>query len=190
MKRDSELIQIVDRAMAEAARRSGSWLACRVGCYQCCIGPFAITPLDAGRLREGLEDLEQSEPERAARVRRRAQASVDRIRREYPQDPVRSVLEIDGAVEDELCPALDPESGACDLYASRPILCRTFGAAVSLGAEPVGVCELCYQGATDEQIAGCRVEVDLHLESELLGEMERSGTGGETLVAFALIEAS
>jgi Fe-S-cluster containining protein len=100
------------------------------------------------------------------------------------------VLEIDGAVEDELCPALDPESGACDLYASRPILCRTFGAAVSLGAEPVGVCELCYQGATDEQIAGCRVEVDLHLESELLGEMERSGTGGETLVAFALIEAS
>ena len=39
---DRELVQIVDAAMAEAARRSGSWLVCRLGCTQCCIGPFPI----------------------------------------------------------------------------------------------------------------------------------------------------
>ena len=181
MKRDNELVQIVDRAMAEAVRKSGPWLACRVGCYQCCIGPFAITPLDAERLREGLVELERGDPERAARVRTRAQASVERMRREYPDDPIGSVLATEEA-DDEPCPALDPESGACDLYAARPITCRTFGPAVSFGAGPVGVCELCYQGATDEQIAGCRVDVDLELES--------GGDGSDTLVAFALMGAS
>jgi hypothetical protein len=40
---DRGLVQIVDSAMAEAARRSGDWLVCRPGCTQCCIGPFAIT---------------------------------------------------------------------------------------------------------------------------------------------------
>jgi len=190
MKRDGELIQIVDRAMAEAERRSGSWLACRVGCYQCCLGAFAITALDAERLREGLGELERREPERAARVRNRAMAAVERMRCEYPPDPVGSVLAIEGEAGDDPCPALDPESGACDLYAARPITCRTFGPAVSFGGAPVGVCELCYQDATDEEIAGCHVEVDLELESELLRELERGGAGSETLVAFALTGAS
>src|SRR5690242_261004 len=44
---DRAFIQIVDAATAEAARRSGPWLACRPGCTQCCIGPFPITQLDA-----------------------------------------------------------------------------------------------------------------------------------------------
>jgi hypothetical protein len=51
---DNELIQIVDAAVAEAARRSGAWLVCRLGCTQCCIGPFPINQLDARRLRRGL----------------------------------------------------------------------------------------------------------------------------------------
>lgn len=194
MQGDRELIQIVDAALAEAQRRSGAWLACRIGCFQCCIGPFPITALDAVRLREGLASLEKEDPERARRVLERARTSVKRLRREYPDDPVAQVLEIEGAADDEPCPALDPESGACDLYAARPITCRTFGPAVlfpSRAETPAtGVCELCYEGASDAQIAACAVELDTRLESELLRDLEKSGIRGDTLVAFALAEAS
>jgi Fe-S-cluster containining protein len=153
-------VQIVDQAMAEAVRKSGSWLACRIGCHECCIGPFPITQLDALRLRAGLAGLETREPERAARVLRRARASV--------------------AGEDEPCPALDPDTGACDLYDARPITCRMFGPAVrEPGGSALAVCELCYRGATDEQIAACAVEIDLSLET---------GAAGDTTVALALCE--
>src|SRR5689334_20781689 len=133
MKRDSELIQIVDAAMAEAVRKSGAWIACRVGCYQCCIGPFPITSLDAQRLRDGLADLDLHDPERARHVRERARAAAARLCEEFPADTVSAVLADDDAAADQLCPALDPETGTCDLYAVRPITCRTFGPAVSAG---------------------------------------------------------
>src|SRR5947208_14715206 len=89
---DSALIQIVDAAMAEAARRSGSWLVCRLGCTQCCIGPFPISQLDALRLRRGLADLEAHDPARARNVRRRARESVARISGEFPGDAATGLL--------------------------------------------------------------------------------------------------
>jgi Fe-S-cluster containining protein len=188
---DTQLIQIVDAAVTEAVRRSGSWLVCRPGCFECCIGPFPITQLDAIRLREGLTDLECYDAPRAKQVRQRAQASAERIRREFPDDPVGSVLAIEEAAKDELCPALDPETHTCDLYAARPITCRTFGPAVRFDAESLAVCELCYRGASDAQIAVCEVTVDPeNLEEELLHELAERGMAGETIVAFALLEAS
>lgn len=191
MRSDADLIQIVDAAMVEAARVSGAWLACRPGCFQCCIGPFAITQLDAIRLRAGLTDLEALDPARAARVRERAQASVERMRREYPTDPLGNALHCDDTAEDEPCPALDPATGTCDLYAARPITCRTFGPAVRFGAESVAVCELCYQGASETEIAACEVAVDPeNLEAELLRQLDCSSQTGETVVAFALAAAS
>jgi Fe-S-cluster containining protein len=195
LQRDKELIQIVDVALAEAQRRSGDWLACRPGCYQCCVGPFPITPLDALRLREALADLGSHDPERARRVSGRAQASVARLRHEFPDNTVAQVLEIEEAFDDEPCPALDPASGSCDLYSARPMTCRTFGPAVRIPSEleehAVGVCELCYLGATDEQIAACEVEIDTRMEPALLRDLEKStGIHGDTLVAFALAEAS
>src|SRR5215467_10641663 len=51
--RDRKLIQIVDAALADTARRSGDWLVCRPGCTQCCLGAFAINQLDALRLQRG-----------------------------------------------------------------------------------------------------------------------------------------
>lgn len=159
--------------MAEAVRRSGSWIACRIGCHECCIGSFPITQLDGLRLRAGLAELETREPHRAARVLRRARASVE-------------------SDEDEPCPALDPETGACELYAARPITCRTFGPAVrEPGGLALAVCELCYQGATDEEIAACAVEIDPHWETELLQELERTtGARGDTSVALALVASA
>ena len=58
------------------------------------------------------------------------------------------------------------------------------------GSDAVGICELCFQGRSDEEIAACQVEVDPELESRLSNELEEStGVRGETSVAFALVAA-
>jgi Fe-S-cluster containining protein len=189
---DSKLVQIVDAAFADAARRSGEWLVCRPGCTQCCHGIFEITLVDALRLQRGLAELERNDPERAGRIRQRTQAAIDRLSPEFPGDPVTGLLnEDDEAFEtfadDEPCPALDPETGRCDLYAARPITCRVFGPPVRSDGG-LGVCELCYHGATDEQIAGCEMIPDPDdLESQMLNEIEdETGADGYTIVTFAL----
>jgi Fe-S-cluster containining protein len=175
MPGDHQLIQIVDAALAETTRRSGAWLLCRPGCAQCCLGEFPITQLDAERLRRGLAELESREPQRAARVRRRAHELVAR------QTPM---------ADDEPCAALDPETGTCDLYAARPIMCREFGPPGQCESGDLGVCELCFEGATENEIAACAVEFDPQgLEEALLTELEeRTGRHGETTVALALVE--
>ena len=145
---DRALIQIVDAALAEAERRSGPWLACKVGCTQCCVGAFPISQLDAERLRRGLAALDARDPRRGAMVRERARRSLARISSSFPGNPQNGILgESEEAGEqfatfadDEPCPALDPETGACDLYAARPITCRTFGPPVRCGPDAVGVC--------------------------------------------------
>ncbi len=192
---DQALTQIVDSALADAARRSGEWLVCRPGCTQCCIGVFAINQLDAHRLRKGLADLEAVAPQRATQVRERARDAVARLAREFPGDPATGVLAEGEIAEqrfaefanDEPCPALDPETGTCELYESRPMTCRTFGPPVR-SEEGLGVCELCFHGASDEEIAACEMIPDPDdLESTLLQELERTtGVHGETIVAFAL----
>jgi len=177
------LAQIAD-TMAEAARRSGEWLVCRPGCTQCCMGPFQITQLDALRLRRGFCLLQTSDPERASRVRARAAAYVEAI--------AASAAPPDGDdlpqwMDDEACPALDPETGCCDLYDSRPITCRTFGPVTRTSDESLAACELCYAGASDEEMAECAVEVDPEgFETGLLAALEGEGIIGTTIVAYAL----
>ena len=193
--RDLVLLQIVDSALADATRRSGEWLVCRPGCTQCCIGVFPINQLDAHRLRRGLADLERRAPQPASRVRDRARAAVARLSPDFPGNPITGILdESEDAAErfstfgnDEPCPALDPETGNCELYESRPMTCRVFGPPVR-NEEGLGVCELCYQGASDEEIAACEMKPDPDdLESALLKKLEGStGTRGNTIVAFCL----
>jgi Fe-S-cluster containining protein len=198
-KSDQKLVQIVDAALAEAARKSGPWLVCRPGCTQCCIGPFAISQLDAARLRKGLADLAKADPQRAASVRRRAKESVSRLAKDFPGDAVTGILAEDevsearfaGFADDEPCPALDPATGMCDLYSARPMTCRTFGPPVRSGEEgALGVCELCYQGATAEQIAACEMAPDPEdLEAKLLKQVEEeSGRRGKTIIAYCLVK--
>ena len=131
-------------------------------------------------------------------MRERARLYIGRIAPDFPGDIGTGVLaEGDTAEErfaslanDEPCPALDPLTGACDLYEARPITCRTFGPPVRCGDESVGVCELCYEGATPEEIAACEVQVDPDgLEYALAGEWEKAGGArGQTIVAFPLAE--
>jgi Fe-S-cluster containining protein len=178
--------------MAKAARKSEGWLKCRPGCAECCMGAFPITQLDAARLRAGLAELERHDRARAQRVRRRASQALARLP-DFPGDPATGVLDEDeeaeerfaAFAEEEPCPALDPETQTCDLYQARPITCRIFGPAVRSGGDVLGVCELNYEGATDDQIAACQVEVDTDgLEDELL-----KGDRRQTIVAYALAGA-
>lgn len=194
-RRDHELIQIVDSAFADAARRSGKWLVCHPGCTQCCIGVFAINALDAVRLREGLKKLEKLAPERARRVRERARDAVSRLSKNFPGDPATGLLyEGDEAkrrfadfANDEPCPALDPDTGLCDLYESRPMTCRVFGPPLR-SEEGLGICELCFHGASDQEIAACEINPDPDdLESTLIQEIEKvTSAHGQTIVAFCL----
>jgi Fe-S-cluster containining protein len=193
---DRKLIQIVDSAFADAARRSGDWLVCRPGCTQCCIGAFSINQLDAERLRRGLSDLAKSQPERADKVRLRARESVARLTPEFPGDPISGVLdESEEAAQrfadfanDEPCPALDPVTGNCELYESRPMTCRVFGPPVP-SEDGLGVCELCFHGASEKEIAASEMKPDPDdLESRLLKELEQNtGARGNTVIAFCLV---
>ncbi len=65
--------------------------------------------------------------------------------------------------------------------------CRVFGPPV-LTEDGLGVCELCFQGASDEEIASCIMTPDPDdIESRLLNELEKStGRRGNTIVAFCL----
>lgn len=192
---DSTLIQIVDTALADAARRSSEWLVCRPGCTQCCVGVFAINQLDAVRLQRGLAELERTEPQRARQIRLRARDSIERLAAEFPGDAQTGVLDEGPEADerfaefanDETCPVLDPKTGLCELYDARPMTCRTFGPP-GRSEDGLGVCELCYHGATDDEIAACEMVVDPDdLEAKLLAEVEKTrGPQGRTIVAFCV----
>jgi Fe-S-cluster containining protein len=192
---DQRLIQIVDSALADATRRSGKWLVCRQGCTQCCIGAFPINQLDAERLRRGLSELAVRDPESAERVRERARDSVARLTKDFPGDPTSGILDEGGDAarrfsefaNNEPCPVLDPDTGNCELYDSRPMTCRVFGPPVR-SEDGLGVCELCFEGASDEEIAACEMNPDPDdLESALLEKLGKStGVDGNTIIAFCL----
>lgn len=191
--RDCELVQIVDTALADTARKAGKWLACRPGCTQCCVGAFAMSALDAARLRAGLEALQERDPARAERVQARARAYVARTAAEFPGDPETGILVDDEDAQDafenfandEPCPALDPSTGTCDLYEYRPMTCRVFGPPVRNDGGGLGICQLCFHGATHEQIAACEMKPDPeNLEESILDEMPSKSEN--TIVAFVL----
>ncbi len=110
------------------------------------------------------EELAGSDPERAQAVRERARRSVERLAEGFPGDPATGLLDPSEEAEarfedfanDEPCAALDPATGLCDLYLARPVTCRVFGPPVR-SQQGLGVCELCYHGATEEQIAACEM---------------------------------
>ena len=191
--RDSELVQIMDACLADAARRAGDWLVCRIGCTQCCHGAFAINALDVERLRAGMGVLHAKDPEQAATVERRARAWLEEHSQDFPGDLKTGILgtssldreKFEEFADHAACPALDPASGRCDVYDWRPMTCRVFGPPVRVDEGDVfGCCELCFAGASGEQIAACEMLVPHGLEADLLAEV---GNAGETVVAFALL---
>lgn len=94
------------------------------------------------------------------------------------------------AAEDEPCPALDPGTGLCDLYEHRPLTCRMFGPALRSPSGGIGVCELCFEGATDDEIDACAVDLDSDaLEAPVVDAVEKAtGKHGETIVSAVLLQ--
>ena len=189
---DSKLIQIVDASLADAASRAGAWLACRPGCTQCCHGAFTINPLDVARLQAGMKQLRESHPEVAESVEKRARTWIAEYGPQFPGDLATGLLgtseeeqaRFEEFANDAPCPALNPETGLCDLYEWRPMTCRVFGPPVRVAdGEGLACCELCFVGAREEEIARCEMQVPHELENELI---EETGAAGETVVAFAL----
>ena len=194
---DSELVQIMDATLAQAARRAGDWLACRLGCTQCCYGVFAINALDAARLRAGMETLRKTQPNLSGEIERRAQGWIEEHGGDFPGDRTTGRLgtsdserdRFEEFANDAACPALDPATGRCDVYAWRPMTCRVFGPPVRMAADTaegnaLGCCDLCFVGVSEAQIAACEMQVPHELEAQLLDEI---GSDGETVVAFALL---
>lgn len=195
---DARLLRVVDSALAEGVRRSGDRLACRVGCTECCHGPFPITLLDARRMAQGLRELRGRDPDRAAKIEKRGRAAVRALRGGFPGDPDSGRLSEDETAREAFferhrerpCPALDPRTGGCELYDSRPLTCRAYGPPVRVENENLPPCRLCFVGAAPRTIASCRVTVDGEgLEDRLLRRLFRAGepAAAETLVAFALL---
>jgi Fe-S-cluster containining protein len=190
------LIQIVDTALASATARSGAHLVCKPGCSQCCIGVFPIAHEDAARLREGLALLEQTDPEKAARIHARVANSLTRLDPWFPGDLHTGILNEDceAAIlfeefaNDEPCPVLDLDHGTCDLYEHRPVLCRTFGPPMRTAEDNLATCELCYIHATTEEIAACELDPTIPAQEEISNESFNAAHGlhGQTLVAYAL----
>jgi Fe-S-cluster containining protein len=223
LRQDTQLIQIVDAAFADSARRSGEHLVCRPGCTQCCHGAFAISPLDAFRLRAAMAELAASEPIQAAIIGVRARRYLTEYAPNFPGNKVTGILDdsaeahaaFEDFANDAACPALNPDSGLCDLYATRPMTCRVFGPPVRSSAQPemdedqeagedpdegFAVCELCFTDATPDEIVAAEMIVP-HAEEErvlqaLLDEqldeqkIEQPASSGDTIIAYCLLAPS
>ncbi len=132
----------------------------------------------------------------AERIRTRAAQSRARLLEEFPGDPVTGRLFTEPHHEEafadfaneEPCPVLDPDTGTCDLYAFRPVQCRTFGPPVLDADGQLTVCELCFVDAPAEEVARCEMDQSWRTQEEALIEVSEnhSGFSGPTLVAFAL----
>ncbi len=190
---DAQLVQIMDAALTDAALRAGPWLVCREGCTPCCHGAFAINTLDVERLRTGMAALRTSDPTLAATLEERAQAWIAEHGPAFPGEPTTGFLGTSEAEQeafedfanDAPCPALDPKTGRCDVYAWRPMTCRVFGPPVRMGeGDSIGCCELCFHGATEAEIAACEMPIPHDLEADLIAELSPAP---DTVVAYALL---
>lgn len=199
IQEDRRLLTAIDGVFESAARRAGEHLLCGAGCTPCCIGPFPITALDAWRLQEGLRELRERDPERAGAVTARARAASEILSQDFPGESSEGTL--DGSDERRLddffarhasaaCPVLDPATGRCDLYASRPIPCRIFGPPLLYGEEKAPPCSLCFREASTAEIERSRVEPDPEgIEDGALARHWRGKDAErETLIAFAVTD--
>jgi len=181
-------------SFADAAKRAGNHLLCKPGCSQCCHGTFALSPLDALRLREGMEVLRSTKPDLAREVEHRASMWLVEHEAGFPGNFETGALgttpeereRFEGYGNDAPCPALDTETGLCDVYQWRPMTCRLFGPPVRMGeGNALAHCELCFKEASEAEVAACEMEVPTDIESDLLAEIPSKD---ETVVAFALLK--
>jgi len=169
----------VSRRFARIAARNRDEVACRPGCFGCCVGLFEISALDAALAARGMAKLP---PRRREAIARRGEAIARRIAAIFPGDAATLRLDVDRQdawraffekTSGIACPFLEPvdlRSGAtapaavrshrwpqgfaCAIYADRPHTCRTFGLPIADRGEIVSdPCRLNFRGAPQSAIA-------------------------------------
>jgi Fe-S-cluster containining protein len=196
---DEILVEEFDAAVRSAETRAAGHLMCRIGCTNCCIGLFDITALDAARIARGAAALARAEREAANAIRRRAQVQWREVEADFPGDSRSRILSEDDTQRGEFlahhgdmpCPALDPRSGACLLYAWRPLSCRSFGLPVRCGSQLLPPCRLNFTAAGEQEVAAAIVEPDpADREAALLAEAESCGAhAADTIICAVLAVA-
>lgn len=191
---------VADRAWSEAAGRTAPGeLACRAGCFGCCVGLFEISLPEAALVRAGVAALSPAVRED---VVRRARRIVVESAHAFPGDAAAGILDPDRTEEaddayfevlaDRACPMLDLPSGSCRIYEYRPVTCRTYGFAWSKdGAVIHPPCGLNLPGAAAERQLETSIDVgrldeagDVALELAAALDLE---PGDETTVAHAVV---
>jgi Fe-S-cluster containining protein len=174
-------------------------IACRSGCFGCCVGLFDISVPEAALVREGVRRL--SDEDRADVVRRSRQI-VEETAASFPGDAFAGLLdrerseEADDAyfavVADRACPMLELPSGRCRIYEERPITCRTYGFAWARdGAVFHPPCGLNLPGAPAERQLATSIDIGLLDQAEDVDEELSShlgmGAGRETTIPHAVL---
>ena len=141
----------IDARVASIRENHADWL-CGKGCDNCCRRLAEVPQLTAGEwalLGQGLAALA---PEHLAEISRKMATLA-----EQPPRPV-------------VCPLLDESTGACPVYAQRPVACRSYGFYVQrdLGLYCHDIEKLVAEGALADVVWGNHDAIDQQLGT--LGE--------------------
>jgi Fe-S-cluster containining protein len=174
-----DILGRADAFFDSVARSQPQNLQCGRGCSLCCYGLFEIGSGDVPVIAEGLAKLH---PSRRAAIIRRAAAIVESSNhpnlRECPPEEKDAFFERTSSVA---CPNLDA-TGACMIYESRPLVCRTFGLPIRNAEAYIGdVCELNFTEASRAERESAAW--DLQWEDELGVEDEYTVPEAIVLVA-------
>jgi Fe-S-cluster containining protein len=127
-----ELLSQVDRWFASVQKRHPKEVVCGKGCYDCCLGLFDISLLDAYYLLQGFKQLPKPVQQK---VTLRAEKIIAQIKKYQPNLKSPYYLtELSDADIDTLCdrfaelrcPLLN-EKNQCLVYQYRPMTCRLHG---------------------------------------------------------------
>ncbi|HYN43660.1 MAG TPA: YkgJ family cysteine cluster protein [Thermoanaerobaculia bacterium] len=182
-----------------AARTIPGELACRAGCFGCCVGLFDISLPEAALVREGVARLSAEERENGVR---RARQIVEETAAVFPGDARAGLLDSErsegaddeyfAVVAGRACPMLELPSGRCRIYEERPITCRTYGFAWSRdGAVFHPPCGLNLPGALEERQLATSVDIGLldqaeDVDGELAADLGIE-PAGETTIPHAVL---
>jgi Fe-S-cluster containining protein len=160
-----DILRRADGFFGSVAASQPQNLQCGRGCSLCCYGLFEIGSGDVPVIAEGLARLH---PSRRAAIIRKAAAVADHpnLRECSPEEKE----EFFDRTSQLACPNLDA-TGACQIYDSRPLVCRTFGLPIRDAEQYIGdICELNFTEATQEEKESAAW--DLQWEDELGPEDE------------------
>jgi uncharacterized protein len=152
LDRYRELAAKVDAFFARVAERHASDLRCAAGCSSCCHQRLTVTTVEA----DAVAELVRALPEEA-RARLGRDAHPDR------------------------CAALD-DDGRCQIYAARPLVCRSHGVPIRLRAPgSLPVIQACHLNFTAHGPAAADADcvLDQTTLSATLGMIDRAHTGSD-----------